>query len=494
MNPLTQKFLALIFSVQAAVVFSADAEEIILRPDGVNADAGWALSRVGEEFSGAAINTYAYPDTTVPVRLYLIDTGIANPASFVAANPNLTFEGSIPVGGIASIPRTHGTQMLSLIAGKETGVASGTPIHLLNYDIYTADVASETTTISYLATAIIKALQHHRNPNTLKMRAVICMATSTQAMTNSYAVEDSINQALAAGSPVVVSAGNLTQNIPVLNYTAATTSTNISYLPAAYGTKNGVICVGASDSTDLKISNSNFGAPVDILAPGLDVRTRGQSATSAFESMTGTSPAAALVAGAVLAKLSASPTHTPAGIESALKAAAETAAAGPVLRSVVALTSDSIPPDVAPDGPVTDPLIPVSLAWAAAGVSPPASVPGGNSSQLSHIVDVFHHGNHPSQSGPPPHPQITRSSSQETQFSFPVAGDLFDRLNPFLLRNGYTWRIRSSTTLPDWSVPDWSVPVGRLSKSTDSNGRVWLTATFPASEPSCYATIEITAP
>ena len=162
------RFLALLVCVQATVAFPAGAAESILHPDSVNADAGWALSRVGEVFSGAAANSYAYPDTTVPVRLYLIDTGVSNPGSPADANPKLTFEATFPVGGAASVPRSHGTQMLSLIAGKDTGVASGTPIHLVNYDIYTAGDAITSTTITNLATAITRAIQHHRtspNPN-----------------------------------------------------------------------------------------------------------------------------------------------------------------------------------------------------------------------------------------------------------------------------------------------------------------------------------------
>ena len=484
MTPLTQKFLALIFSVQAAVVFSADAEEIILRPDGVNPDAGWALSRVGEEFSGAAINTYAYPDTTVPVRLYLIDTGIANPASFVAANPNLTFEGSIPVGGTASIPRTHGTQMLSLIAGKETGVASGTPIHLLNYDIYTADVASETTTISYLATAIIKALQHHRNPNTLKMRAVICMATSTQAMTNSYAVEDSINQALAAGIPVVVSSGNLGGNIPVLNYTAASTSTNSSYLPSAYGTKNGVICVGASDSADLKLSNSNFGAPVDILAPGLNVCT----SKSPLVTMTGTSASAALVAGTVLAELSINGSLTPAQVESVLIPASRPALLRTTYASAVTINN--------PDGPIIRSDSPVALTATASSITAavraaqtsPAITPSvdADSDGIPDMIEIFHSGNCDK---PPASRTLSRPANQEVQFKFPIAFDHFRSSNPFALGNGYTWGILCTS-----DSNNWEVPVGSLSKTTDSMGQTWLIATFPASQVSCFATIAITAP
>ena len=159
--------------------------KVILRPDSVNTDADWALSRVGMNFPNAPANSYAYPDTTVPVRLYLIDTAVANPASFVAANPKLTFEGPISiVSGSASTPRAHGTQLLSLIAGVQTGIAPGTPIHVVNYDIYPN---SETTTNSLLNSAIIKAIQHHRNPNTPKMRAAICIATSSVESAFSFA-------------------------------------------------------------------------------------------------------------------------------------------------------------------------------------------------------------------------------------------------------------------------------------------------------------------
>lgn len=506
MKLLSKSFLALLVCVQAAFVFPASAGENILRPDGVNPDAGWALNRVGEMFSPGG--TYCYPDTTVPVRLYLIDTGVANPASFVAANPKLTFEGPIPVNGAVSVPRAHGTQMLSLIAGKDTGVASGTPIHVVNYDIYTSEDAVTSTTITNLATAISKAVRHYRQ-NTPKIPAAICIATSSQVITNNYVVEDLINQALAAGIPVIVSAGNLGQEVPVLNYTATNPSTNSSYLPSAYGTKDGVICVGSSDDNDVLLStpkslpgyHSNFGAPVDILAPGLNVRTRSESATSAFVPMTGTSPAAALVTGAVLAKLSASPTHTPAGIESALKTAAESAASGPrILRSIVAPTSNCVPPDVAPDGPITDPSTPTPLTWdqATAAAAPPTPAPPTNPSAevapppapdtdadgVPDIIETFHGASQ----GVPQGPAIMLSAGQ-MQFKFPIDGDLFDGNKPFNLRNGHSWRVRCSPGLSGWTVPS-----GKLEKMTDEQGRAWLIATFPATQPACFARIEVFAP
>jgi hypothetical protein len=485
MRHLSPKFLASLFCVQAAVIFSVQAEEAVLHPDGVNADAGWALNRVGQGFSAAS--SYSYPATTTPVRLYLIDTAVSAPQSFVAANSKLTFEGPYLVRGAndpnVSTPRAHGTQLLSLISGIETGVAPGTPIHVVNYDIY----PSATTTISQLGQAVLQAVQHHRDaegPDV--MRSVICIATSSAATAAESAIlTDAINFALSEGIPIVLSAGNINQDASGI-------------VPSSHGIKNGVICVGASDASDFKFAESNFGAPVDLFAPGVDVRTRSESATSPIVLMDGTSPAAALVTGTILAKLSASPTHTPAGIESSLKAAAENSDGGlRLLRSIVPPDDTFTAPDVVPDGLVTQK--PISLTWeqpntvnslriqapeSNSEIASPLPTPDTNSIGVSDILGDFHG----APQGVPQGPEISLSADQMIHFKFSIASDLFDGDNPFVLRNGYTWQIRCSSGLTSWVVPE-----GELVKST-SNGRAYLTASFPAEGPSCFARIEVVSP
>lgn len=83
---------------------------------------------------------------------------------------------------------------------------------------------------------------------------------------------------------------------------------------------------------------------------------------------------------------------------------------------------------------------------------------------------------------------ISLGADQMVQFKFAIDSDLFDIGEPFVLRNGYTWQIRCSTSLTSWMVPD-----GEVEKST-VNGRTYLTAIFPAVGPSCFARIEVTAP
>lgn len=478
MNPLTQRFLALIFCVQAAVVFPASAKETILHPDGVNLDAGWALSRVGNNFPNASAFTYAYPDTTVPVRLYLIDTAVANPASFVAANPKLTFEGPILVSAPndpqVSTPRAHGTQLLSLIAGIQTGIAPGTPVHVINYDIY----PNATTTVSLLIDAITRATDHHTNPNTPKMRSVICIATSSSDLADSYSVDDAINVALDEGIPVVLSAGNLGQD-----------AANI--LPSSNGTKNGVICVGSSDASDVILSNSNHGTPVDILAPGDGVRTRSVSATSDFVPMTGTSASAALVAGSVLAELSINDSLTPAQVESVLIPASRPA----LLRTTPAsafifnksdgpvISSDSPVALTAPAPPIASQTLSTASIQSGSIITPTVDA---DSDGIPDMIEIFHSGNSAKIPAPP---TLSRTGDQQVQFKFPIAFEFFNRSTPFVLGNGYTWGIRCTSNFKNWEVP-----VGSLLKTTDANGQAWLIATFPATQSSCFARIEVIAP
>jgi hypothetical protein len=473
--------------------------EIRLKPDGINSDPGWALDQIGERFSdGTPVQIYSYPDTTTPVRLYLIDTAVKNPISFLAANSNLKSLEVISLLNNLPVPRDHGTQMLSLIAGTGTGIATGTPIHVVNYDIYADSLTADpSTNMTNLAEAIAEAVMHSRLPDTVPMRSVICIATSsiTSGLPSQqrFSVERSIESALAAGIPVILSAGNLGADAS-------------SYTPPSNGNKNGVITVGASDVNNLKISSSNYGTRVDVLAPGSAVKSRrgGDPLLDPIIPMTGTSPATALVAGAVLAKLSASPTFTPAGLESSLKAAALVTPSGSrVLRSIVAPTPDQFPPDVVPDGPIIvgatsaallgfTPSTVASLAptaSSAAAVNPAPLAIDSDSDGFPDIVETFYG----SPYGIPPSPVISLDSDRQVQFKFPIDQSLFNSAiigDVFILRNGYSWQIQCS-----FDRTDWVIPVGSLSKITDEQGQAWLTASFPAgSQISCDARIEIIAP
>jgi subtilisin family serine protease len=90
--------------------------------------------------------------------------------------------------------------------------------------------------------------------------------------------------------------------------------------PARAGTHNGVMTTAALDSNDNEASWSNFGACVDIWAPGVSIlstRLKGGTTT-----MSGTSMAAPHVGGAGAVYLALNPGMSPADVEAALKASA----------------------------------------------------------------------------------------------------------------------------------------------------------------------------
>ncbi|MES2475053.1 MAG: S8 family serine peptidase [Verrucomicrobiota bacterium] len=444
---------------------------VLMPPCGINPSPEWALDRAGlPREDGPA---YTYPDTQVPVRLYLIDTSVANPGDWIGANPKLVLEKTKLIRGLND-PQTfstdHGTKMLSLIGGMETGIAPGTPIHVVNYDVFPT---AETTTVSLLSNAVNEAIQDARN-NPVPMRSVICIGTTSAELTNSYSLQLLITQAVSSGIPVIVPAGNTGMEFP--------TSGN-SYIPGAYGTQQGVICVGASCGVDTRISISNYGAPVDLLAPGDKVRVLTDKEETPFAAMTGTSPATALVAGAVLTELSLDPSLTPAEVEERLKTAAilpPIPAPLPVLRATVAAT---IAMDIA-EGiliPADSPSVLGYDPTAFEGfVAEPSEDSDGDG--IPDFLEAF------SGADAPP-PKIAPSANQEASYTFPIAEELFDVSTPFALKNGNIWRIQCSHDMNDWQTP-----TGSLSKATDEFGQVWLTATFPAPPNACFVRIQLLAP
>jgi hypothetical protein len=325
------------------------------------------------------------------------------------------------------------------------------------------------------------------------MRSVICIATSSNSPAFRFAIDSAIDAAIAAGISVVVSSGNAGGD-------AGGDASN--YTPASNGSKSGVICVGASDGNNLKIPMSNYGtpadgAPVDILAPGLAVNTRSESATSQIVPMTGTSPATALVAGSVLTELSINGSLTPAQVESELKTSAKVAANGP---PILRITHNSTVTINSPDGPVIPPTNPIPLAalsstnllrsmsvnaTATATVTSPSL--DSDSDGIPDMVEIFHKG---SCNALPASPAISPVANNKVQYKFPIAFDLFEISNTFVLNNGYTWGIKCSSDFKNWEIP-----VGDLKLTTDSKGQRWLIATFPAgAHTSCFARIEIVAP
>lgn len=139
---------------------------------------------------------------------------------------------------------------------------------------------------------------------------VINLSLGGSGSCDSY-MQDAINDAVAAGSVVVVAAGN--SNANAANYTPASC--------------NNIITVAAVDQTGGKASYSNYGNVVEIAAPGSSILStidsgRKTSSGPAYAYYSGTSMATPTVAGVVALMKAANPSLTPADVLSILQSTA----------------------------------------------------------------------------------------------------------------------------------------------------------------------------
>jgi hypothetical protein len=435
----------------AAAEQGAEAE-FELRPNGAVADAGWALARLNDG-GNISSQSFVYPETSHPVRLYLIDTAVAHTGTWFAANPNFKSFSSTLIRGnsdpTSSSAFSHGTKLLSLIAGPETGAALGTPIHVVNYDIYPNGEGSSGSSSALLAKALLQARQHHiANQGTANaMPGVVCIASGTVDQASSSTLQQAINGAVAAGLTVIVSAGNLGVDVA-------------SYLPAAYGIADtGIVCVGASSATNGIWTGSNLGAAVDLYAPGDQVRVLhfANPAPGTYDTMSGTSPAAALAAAAALIELSKNPELSPAQVEAAL-----TTVTYPAPSPSVGLIQ--VQPDPEDD------------------------------SDLDGSIDLLESffGSNPADPAVRPEPMTMTRHGGQVSLGFEIAADLFvspvggGTNPPYGLANGGQWKVLCSENLKDWQAASGTLTVGSA-----INGKRTITFSMPSASSSCFLRIEV---
>ncbi|EAU82204.2 hypothetical protein CC1G_10606 [Coprinopsis cinerea okayama7 len=226
------------------------------------------------------------------VDIYVLDTGVRlTHVEFEGrARSGAVFGGYAPTDG-----QGHGTHCAGTAAGRNVGVAKKANIVSVRVlsDSGSGSVSNVVSGINWIYTAA----------TTSGRPAVVLIALGGGA---SSAVDNAVTALTNAGIHVVAAAGGSN---------TGTENTSPARVPS-------VITVGATAITDARSSFSNYGPGIDIFAPGQSVYSAWHTSDTAYQTLSGTSMAAAHVAGAIAYLIGLEGNVSPAAMEAKLKARA----------------------------------------------------------------------------------------------------------------------------------------------------------------------------
>lgn len=270
---------------ERAIAFAEDAAVRLAEEDARvhAASASWNLDRIDQRVPPPD-GGFRAATTGAGVHLYVVDTSVmlTHPELGGRADAPASFVAGDEVGACSA----HGTHIAAVAAGATVGVAPGATVHAVR-----ALDCEGLGAVSSLVLALDWIREHHETP------AVAIVGAAT---TLSPTLSDAIAALVEAGVTVVAPAGN--DDVDAC-----------SRLPAAFA---GVLTVGATTAQDAVLVPSSQGACVDLFAPGAEIRSA--AVDGQFTFATGTSQAAAHVAGAAALFLQARPTAEPAVVANAL--------------------------------------------------------------------------------------------------------------------------------------------------------------------------------
>ncbi|WP_240943214.1 S8 family peptidase [Planosporangium thailandense] len=229
---------------------------------------------------------FTAPTTASNVNAYIIDSGIR--VSHVDFGGRASFVFNAVGDGINTDCNGHGTHVAGTVGGSTFGLAKQVRLFAVKVvDCNGAgDVASIVNGVNFVTRNAVKP-------------AVANMSLGGGA---SATIDRAVNASIASGVTYAIAAGNENQNA---------CNDSPARVPAA-------ITVGATDQNDARANFSNFGACVDIFAPGVNIRSDFASADNATQVLSGTSMATPHVTGAAALVLGLHPNFAPQQVRDTL--------------------------------------------------------------------------------------------------------------------------------------------------------------------------------